>query len=100
MRGRPRRPATDADPDLFWALRGGGGNLGVVTSFTYRLRPVAGAFGGLLGYTMDRAVEALEHIREVSARLPDQLGTVRRQLVTAPPAPFVPDTCAGSGWSA
>ncbi len=84
----------DAHPDLFWALRGGGGNFGVVTSFTYRLRPVAGAFGGLLGYTMDRAVEVLQAYREVSAGAPDQLA-LYAGLVTAPPAPFVPEHLRG-----
>ena len=92
--GRVLRADGDAHPDLFWALRGGGGNFGVVTSFTYRLHPVTGAFGGLLGYTLDRAVDVLQAYREVGAGAPDRLA-LYAGLVTAPPAPFVPAQLRG-----
>jgi len=84
----------NTNPDLFWALRGGGGNFGVVTSFTYRLHPVTEVFGGLLGYTMDRATEVLRAYREVSAGAPDRLA-LYAGLVAAPPAPFVPEHLRG-----
>jgi FAD/FMN-containing dehydrogenase len=86
--------SADEHPDLFWALRGGGGNFGVVTSFTYRLHPVTEVYGGLLGYAPDRAVEVLQAYREVSAAAPDQLA-LYAGLVTAPPAPFVPEYLRG-----
>jgi FAD/FMN-containing dehydrogenase len=86
--------SADDHPDLFWALRGGGGNFGVVTSFTYRLHPVTEVYGGLLGYTMDRAAEVLQAYREISADAPDRLA-LYAALVTAPPAPFVPEHLRG-----
>jgi FAD/FMN-containing dehydrogenase len=87
--GQVLQASADAHPDLFWALRGGGGNFGVVTCFTYRLHPVTEAYGGLLGYTMDRAAEVLQAYREIGAHAPDRLA-LYAGLVTAPPAPFVP----------
>ena len=84
----------NTNPDLFWALRGGGGNFGVVTSFTYRLHPVTEVFGGLLGYTMDRATDVLQAYREVGADAPDRLA-LYAGLVAAPPAPFVPEHLRG-----
>ena len=81
-------------PDLFWALRGGGGNFGVVTSFTYRLHPVTEVYGGLLGYPADRAAEVLQAFREISADAPDRLA-LYAGLVTAPPTPLVPEHLRG-----
>lgn len=86
--------SADSHPDLFWALRGGGGNFGVVTNFRYRLHPVTEAYGGLLGYPADRAVEALQAYRHLAAEAPDQLA-LNAGLVTAPAAPFVPDRLRG-----
>ncbi len=68
--GRVLHATGDAHPDLFWALCGGGGNFGVVTSFTYRLHPVPEAYGGLLGYTIDRAAEVLQAYRKVGGDAP------------------------------
>jgi FAD/FMN-containing dehydrogenase len=92
--GRVLRADADTHPDLFWALRGGGGNFGVVTSFTYRLRPVTEVYGGLLGYTTDRTVEVLQAFREFGANAPGRLA-LYAGLVTAPPAPFVPEHLRG-----
>src|SRR6516164_6563712 len=92
--GRVLRTDADTHPDLFWALRGGGGNFGVVTSFTYRLHAVTEVHGGLLGYTTDRAAEVLQAFREFSADAPDRLA-LYAGLVTAPPAPFVPEHLRG-----
>jgi FAD/FMN-containing dehydrogenase len=86
--------SADNHPDLFWALRGGGGNFGVVTSFTYRLHPVTEVYGGLLGYPADRAAEVLQAYREISTDAPDRLA-LYAGLVTAPPAPFVPEHLHG-----
>ena len=92
--GRVLRTDADTHPDLFWALRGGGGNFGVVTSFTYRLHAVTEVHGGLLGYTTDRAAEVLQAFREFSADAPDRLA-LYAGLVTAPSAPLVPEHLRG-----
>ena len=66
----------------------------MVTSFTYRLHPATQAYGGLLGYPMDRAAEVLQAYREIGADAPDRLA-LYAGLVTAPPAPFVPGHLRG-----
>jgi FAD/FMN-containing dehydrogenase len=74
--------ATD-NPDLFWALRGGGGNFGVVTSFEYRLHPVTEVLGGLLLYPLDQAPAVLRFYREFCGSLPDE-AEAYSALLTAP----------------
>jgi FAD/FMN-containing dehydrogenase len=69
--------------DLFWALRGGGGNFGVVTSFTYRLHPVRTVVGGLIAHPIDAAPELLRFYRDAVADASDDL-TVFAGLVHAP----------------
>jgi FAD/FMN-containing dehydrogenase len=69
--------------DLFWALRGGGGNFGVATSFTYRLHPVDTVVGGLIAHPIDAATDLLRFYREAVAESPDDL-TVFAGLVHAP----------------
>jgi len=70
-------------PDLFWALRGGGGNFGVATSFTYQLHPVQTVVGGLIAHPIDAASELLRFYRDAVANAPDDL-TVFAGLVHAP----------------
>jgi len=65
----------DADPELFWALRGGGGNFGVVTSFEYRAYPVASVLGGAVLHPLAAAPELLSFYRAFASDLPDELGT-------------------------
>jgi hypothetical protein len=60
-------------PDLFWALRGGGGNFGVVTAFTFKLHPVERVFAGALTFPAKVARPALERYHELTADCPDQL---------------------------
>jgi hypothetical protein len=67
--------SADEHADLFWALRGGGGNFGVVTSFEYRLHPVRTVLGGLLVHPRDRAAEALKFYREFTQSAPDELAS-------------------------
>ena len=64
-------PATD--PDLLWALRGGGGNFGIVTRFTYRLRPVELLFGGIIRYPAAAARAVLARVEEVIAGQPNAM---------------------------
>jgi FAD/FMN-containing dehydrogenase len=70
-------------PDLFWALRGGGGNFGVATSFTYRLHPVQTIVGGLIAHPFEAARDLLRFYRDAVADAPDDL-TVFAALVHAP----------------
>jgi FAD/FMN-containing dehydrogenase len=65
----------DGDRDLFWALRGGGGNFGVVTSFEYRTHPVASVLGGPVLHPLSAASQLFSFYREFAADLPDELST-------------------------
>jgi FAD/FMN-containing dehydrogenase len=73
----------ESHPDLFWALRGGGGNFGVATWLEYRLHPLRGVVGGLIAYPFDAARDVLRFYREFTESLPDEL-TVFAGLVHAP----------------
>ena len=70
--GTFRTVSADAEPDLFWALRGGGGNFGVVVSFEYDLHPVDTVLGGMVVYGLDQAADVLRFYREFCATLPDE----------------------------
>lgn len=88
--GEVRRASRDEHPDLFWAVRGGGGNFGVVTRFTFCLHPVGPTvLGGLVAWPFDRAAEVLPAYRELTGAAPREL-SVWLVLMRAPPAPFVP----------
>ena len=78
------------NPDLFWAIRGGGGNFGVVTSFEFKLHPVGPeVVSGLIVHPFARARELLAGYRQVAAEAPDEL-TIWVVLRKAPPLPFLP----------
>lgn len=85
---------SNENPDLFWGLRGGGGNFGVVTRFEYELRPVGTVLVGLVLYSMDDATQVLTEYRRFVDDCPDELTTVA-DFITAPPAPFVPPEVQG-----
>src|SRR5919106_2435089 len=94
--GTVRRASRSENEDLFWALRGGGGNFGVVTEFVYRLHEIGPEItGGLIAWPADRADEVMRVFREI----PDTAGreltlvAVRRN---APPAPWVPEAAHGT----
>jgi FAD/FMN-containing dehydrogenase len=77
--------------DLFWALRGGGGNFGVVTTFEYRLHPVAEIYGGPIVYPVDRAEDLIRFYRNYIADAPEDLGGFLG-FHLAPPLPFLPES--------
>ena len=63
----------DENADLFWGLRGGGGNYGIVTSFEYQLHPVGLVFGGIVAYPIQKAKTVLELFRQVTSTAPEEL---------------------------
>ena len=85
------RASADEHPDLFWALRGGGGNFGVVTSFRFALHPVGPTvMAGPVFWAADDTTDVLRFYRDFVAEAPDELGTVIR-LGTVPPLPVIPE---------
>src|SRR6266481_5692088 len=82
--GEVLQASRDEHPDLFWALRGGGGNFGVATSFEYQLHPVGPTVtGGVIAHPIEHARDALRFFRDCTASLPDEL-TVVAGLIHAP----------------
>ncbi|MFJ9947533.1 FAD-binding oxidoreductase [Kitasatospora sp. NPDC091207] len=92
--GRFRTVSAEQEPDLFWALRGGGGNFGVVTSFEYRLSPVKDVVAGPFVYELEHAAEVLRFYREYVREAPEQLGLFPG-FHLAPPLPFIPEDRVG-----
>jgi FAD/FMN-containing dehydrogenase len=82
------------DAELLWGLRGGGGNFGVVTRFSYRLHPIQPMLGGMVAFGLDRGRDVLALFRELTAAAPDEV-SLTCACVTAPPAPFVPEHLRG-----
>jgi FAD/FMN-containing dehydrogenase len=88
--------ASDAEnPDLFWAIRGGGGNFGVVTSFTFGLHPVETVYGGPIFYPASASADILAFYRDFVKTAPRELGLFFGYH-EAPPAPFVPEALHGA----
>ncbi len=93
--GRQRMVSATQEPDLFWAIRGGGGNFGVVTSFEFRLHPVGPeVYSGLVVYPFDQAQKVLRAWRDFSVDAPTEL-SVWTVLRKAPPLPFLPESMHG-----
>jgi FAD/FMN-containing dehydrogenase len=94
--GRVRRASRDSEPDLFWALRGGGGNFGVVTEFTFALHEVGPQIiGGLIAWPAeDHGEDVLGLYQEMTASAPRELTQVITMRL-APPAPFIPEQWHG-----
>lgn len=83
------------NPGLFWGLRGGGGNFGIVTAFRFRLHPLGPiVLGGMLVYPAAMAGDVVRYYRDFMATAPDALGT-GLAFLTAPPADFVPEPMHG-----
>jgi len=93
--GRLVTASEDVNPDLFWGLRGGSSNFGVVTSYRFRLHPVGPIIrAGMLIYAADQAESVLREYRNYVGSAPDELSTAVAMLL-APPAPFVPPELVG-----
>ncbi len=92
--GRQVNASQYENQDLFWALRGGGGNFGVVTNFEFQLHQVGDIVGGPLFYEFDDAATVLENYRDYIARAPEQLGCFFGWQI-APPLPFIPENRVG-----
>jgi len=94
--GELLRASENENPDLFWAVRGGGGNFGVVTSFEFKLHPVGPqVIGGLIVHPLSRAKEVLDAYRKAMANAPEELA-VWFVMRKAPPLPFLPPEFHGT----
>jgi FAD/FMN-containing dehydrogenase len=78
------------DAELYWAIRGGGGNFGVVTSLEFRLSPVQDIYGGPMFFELDKAGDLLRFYREFITDAPEKLGCFPAYQI-APPLPFIPE---------
>jgi FAD/FMN-containing dehydrogenase len=97
--GQLVRADREHEPDLFWALRGGGGSFGVVTVLELDLLPLTHAYAGTLWYPSARAREVLHAWRELTqANPPDELTTIGR-LMSFPPLPEVPEAVRGMSFA-
>src|SRR5437899_1552083 len=88
-----------ANPDLFWALRGGGGNFGVVTGFQYKLQPVKNITGGPMFFEVEDAEKVMRTFDEYISRAPRELGAFFAWQI-APPLPFIPEDRHGDTFCA
>src|SRR3954451_4023832 len=94
--GRFVHASANENTELFWGLRGGGGNFGVVTSFEYQLHEVGPTvLSGLVFYPAEEAEQVLAGYRAACAAAPDELTTLVN-LTTAPPVPFLPESVHGT----
>jgi len=86
--GQLRHVDAESEPDLFWAIRGGGGNFGVATRFQYRLHPVGAIVGGMM--MLPATAEVITSFIEESEAAPEELTTIAN-VMKAPPMPFIPE---------
>ena len=92
--GRRVRADADSEPELFWALRGGGGSFGVLTALELELFPVRELYGGVLFWPQERAAEVLEAWHEWTAAVPDEMTSIGR-LLNVPPLEEIPEPVRG-----
>lgn len=90
--GQIRRVDENNDPDLFWAIRGGGGNFGVVTKLHYRLHPIGTVLGGMM--ILPAAPRLIADFVEIAQEASDDLSVIGG-IAVAPPAPFLPEQVHG-----
>jgi FAD/FMN-containing dehydrogenase len=93
--GRTVVASESEHPDLFWGLRGGGGNFGLVTSFEFQLHEVGPiVLAGMIAWPLEQAPAVLAQLRQLAAEAPDELG-VMATLRLAPPLPMIPEELHG-----
>jgi FAD/FMN-containing dehydrogenase len=93
--GQLRHASAEEEPELYWAVRGGGGEFGVVTAFEFRLSPVGPeVWFGLTMYPMEQGADALRRFRDHMSQAPEELGALG-VLWTAPEAPPIPEPVRG-----
>ena len=85
------------EPDLFWALRGGGGSFGIVTAIEFNLFPIEEVYAGILWFPVDRATEILKAWRAWTDDLPDEMTSVGR-ILQFPPIPEIPEPVRGQSF--
>ena len=88
--GKFVKASADENPDLFWAIRGGGGNFGVVTSFTFKLHPIDTIYGGPMFYELSETADVMKWYRDLIPSAPDDLNGFFAFL-TVPPGPPFPE---------
>ena len=97
--GRELHVTADDEPDLFWSLRGGGGNAAVVTAITFRVLPLSDVYAGMMLFPLDRAAEVL-NAYEAWTRDLDESATTCVRLLRIPPLPDLPDFLRGHAFAA
>jgi FAD/FMN-containing dehydrogenase len=95
--GTLRRVDADNDPDLFWALRGGGGSFGVVTALEIQLYPIPEVYAGVLFFPWERSAEVLHAWLDWTATVPDEVTSVGR-ILQFPPLPELPEALRGQSF--
>ena len=95
--GRLRRVDAEHDADLFWALRGGGGNFGVVTAMEIALHPLPELYGGAMFWPWERSSEVMQAWREWTLTVPDEV-TSSARIMQLPPIPEIPEPLRGRAW--
>jgi FAD/FMN-containing dehydrogenase len=96
--GQLRRVSAENEPDLFWALRGGGGNFGIVTAIEFAVYPVEELYAGALFFPFERAAEVLHTWRELLPTFPEELMTWAN-ILHFPPLPEIPEPFRGASYA-
>jgi FAD/FMN-containing dehydrogenase len=96
--GAERRVDADSDAELFWALRGAAGDLGIVTALEFELLPIAELFAGAAFFPAERAGEVFHAWHEFTATVPDEITSVAR-IMNFPPLPEIPEPLRGNSFA-
>jgi hypothetical protein len=96
--GTLRRVDREHEPDLFWAIRGGGGDFGIVTALEFDLFALTDVYAGILWFPVERASEVLRAWRDWTNGVPDEMTSVGR-IMQFPPLPFFPDEIRGKSFA-
>jgi FAD/FMN-containing dehydrogenase len=96
--GTERRVDAGSDPELFWALRGAGGDFGIVTALEFELLPIAQVFAGALFFPLERANEAMHAWHEFTATVPEEVTSIAR-MMNFPPLPEIPEPMRGNSFA-